>query len=189
MAQSGRCERGREVVYYLGLLRLAMPDDDAKKQIRTTLTAKESFLMILMPVSQLVAFGLTYLASTGAVNVMHASCAIGTFYALWAFRNKLNGNVNEKGHFTAGALGVGGGMGSHVIATLGAASVAASIVVVLLKVGPWPLGKMAHVMKKTLVWSGVFKAYLTSMMAQMTWLAVLLVLEARSVVAQGKLIS
>ena len=152
-----------------------MPNDAAKKELRTVLTRGEFLLMILMPLSQFAACGLTYAASTGLVDVMHAACAIGSFYALWAVRNLLSGNANEKGHYTAGALAIGGGGGSHIFAALGAASVVGSIALVLSKVGPWPRAKMAHVMKKTIGWAGVFKFYLLSMALQMFVLGGLIV--------------
>ena len=160
------------------------PDDAAKKELRTVLTRGEFLLMCLMPLSQFAACGLTYAAATGLVDVMRASCAIGSFYVLWAVHNKRSGNVNEKGHFTAGALAIGGGMGSHIFAALGAASVVGSIALVLVKVGPWPRAKMAYVMKRTYGWTGVFKAYMLSMMLQMFVLGGLIVRDYSVVLAQ-----
>lgn len=38
------------------------------------------------------------------------------------------------------------------------------------QLGAWPLSKLAHVLKKTILWAMIFKTYLVSMLLQMAYI-------------------
>jgi hypothetical protein len=150
----------------------AFGSDNSAKELRENLTPKESFLMWLMPASQLASWGA--LAAASRDTLLPTLQAIGLFYAAWALRNRLTGNKKEKGQYTYGTVVAGAALGSHILAGAGVIAVADSILLVLWIMGPWPLGKVAHVMKKTLLWALLFKLYLISMATQMGYAAGLL---------------
>jgi hypothetical protein len=154
---------------------------DAPPQPRTELTPTETFFMFLMPVSQAVVWSSLYMVRVGTIDAAVCALVISIFYAVWAVRNYLTGNVRERGMFTFGVTAMGAALEMVVeaswpvyVAVVGCASVAGSCAFVLLTVGPWPLTKLAHVSQKTVLFAGILKAYLTSLALSTSVLGVLL---------------
>ena len=138
-----------------------------KKELRTSLSPKEFGLMLLMPVSNLASWALvvsTTVQHPGDVAALLSMYRyVAAFYVAWALRNKLlAGNAKEQGHLTYGTVLAGALAGRAVFAGSGCVAVALSIVLVLSTIGSWPIGKLAHVMKKTYLWALIFKSYLVS---------------------------
>ena len=138
--------------------------------------------MLLMPASNLGAWALVYQSMADNIPLTTSCATISAFYVAWALRNRLlAGNKLERGYLTYGTLLAGAVLGNLALTLLGALAVAGSIVLVLSKVGPWPLSKLAHVRGKTVLHSAIFKAYLVSMLVQLSVIMMLLLRERNAV--------
>jgi len=138
---------------------------DKKKELRTSMSALENFLTLLMPVSVGASLYLVTTA-TGTVSLVQAVLGISLFYGLWALLNLFTTKPYEKGHFAffTCALGCGGalrdaGHFTGYLAVIGAAGCLAAFMIAGKRVLGWPASKTAHVSKKTLYWVYVMQAY------------------------------
>ena len=152
--------------------------DGKTKELRTTMTASENIFMALMPISQTAAW----------LSLMKFKLPLSTvlpifslFYALWALKKVVvDGDRIERGHFTMGLTFVGSAFiglesrAGRVVTMAGLFTVLASFVIAGMKVLQWPASKLAHVVKKTLLWAYIIKAYFISSLA--FWLTVFLAL-------------
>ena len=150
-----------------------------KKEIRSSLSVSETCFMILMPASQIWAW-LKFLQGVKndelAVTLRQMLPSLCIFHALWALKNRYAGNMLEKGHLTFGAVALASLMGldrveAFYFALAGAAMVWVSFFFVAANVTPWPATKLAHVMRKTVMWARIYKAYMLANTA--FWLVII----------------
>jgi hypothetical protein len=146
--------------------------------------------MGLMPVSSVVVWILLAQVAANSLSLLPVVSGVGSFYALWAIRNRCcGGNPRELGHVSMGTLAAGATLGmcfdgapwAYWITLTGCFMVFVSVAFVLSKIACWPLSKLAHVSQKTPIWAAVFKVYLLLMLLQMAVIGVLLIFELNGV--------
>jgi len=146
-----------------------MGSDDTKKELRASLTPIENFFMLLMVGSQVCGYAMI-VAYHDSDFLRQGLYRLALFHTLWAVRNFVTDRPQERGMITYGCVAGGCFLKREMLAIIGAVLVWASFLFVFSKVGSWPLGKLAHVSKKTLLWAKVYSFYLYSNL--IIWLAI-----------------
>ena len=149
---------------------------------RAKLTPVETAFMLLMPVSGLATWALLACAYLELLPLIPVIFGCALFQAAWALRNRCcAGNSKELGMVTYGTLALGAalvlsfdGAWPYYVALFGCFLVGASVAYVLSIITCWSRGKLALGSKKTVLWAGILKVYLYSMLLQMFGVAYML---------------
>lgn len=136
-----------------------------EKKLRTSMGAVETAKMLLMPVSQAIAWTVLRGELSGfgfEVPLTQRLVPVALFYGSWATIKRVYGDKNERGHVSMGALLVCLTTRNPALAALGCLGVIVNFSLVVPIVIGWPASKLAYVVKKTKLWAYVIKSYFAS---------------------------
>ena len=132
--------------------------------MRSSLTVGENLLMLLMPASSATGW---YLVLWTAVPLRETLFGLSCFYFLWALKNYLTTFPMERAHFAFGLVLSGfylgeGSQAGGVLISAGVLGALLGFCIASAKTLPMSTGKLAYVMKKTVLWTHVLRTYYIS---------------------------